>query len=193
MAKIAKELKEAICQMPEKEKDKILLRLIAKDQMLIARLEHELFGDEAETKALAEEIKEDIDRVMNYDHDTPGWLMMAMRSINGDITRHVKITKDKTGEIELTLYLLSTTFKKQEDFLEEYSYRADKFAVYVCRRTDFILKKIIKLHSDLQFDYKNEVDFILHFLHTSSATKQDASYENIPTDWDDFLEKYEKK
>jgi hypothetical protein len=192
MAKIAKELKEAICQMPEKEKDKILLRLIAKDTMLIARLEHKLFGDEAETKALAEEIKENIDRVMNYDHDTPGWLMMAMRSINGDITRHVKITKDKVGEIELTLYLLSITFKKQENFLEEYSYRADKFGGYVCKRTDFILKKIIKLHPDLQFDYKNEVEFILNFLHTSKATKGDAVAQNIPKDWEDFLEKYGK-
>ncbi|PIY12284.1 MAG: hypothetical protein COZ18_02440 [Flexibacter sp. CG_4_10_14_3_um_filter_32_15] len=192
MAKIAKELKEAICQMPQKEKDKILLRLIAKDQMLIARLEHELFGDEAETKALAEEIKEDIDKTMNYDHDTPGWLMMAMRSINGAITRHVKITKDKIGEIELTLYLLSTTFKEQGDFLEEYSYRADKFAAYVCKRTDFVLKKIIKLHPDLQFDYKNEVEFVLDFLHTSEAILHDAETQNIPTDWENFLEKYGK-
>lgn len=192
MAKIPKELKEAICQMPQKEKDKILLRLIAKDQMLIARLEHELFGDENETKALVEEIKEDIDRVMNYNHDTPGWLMMAMRSINGDITRHVKITKDKTGEIELTLYLLSTTFKKQEEFLKEYAYRADTFGNYVCKRTDFVLKKIIKLHPDLQFDYKNETEFILNFLHTSKATQADAVVQKIPKDWEGFLDKYGK-
>ena len=192
MAKIAKELKEAICQMPQKEKDKILLRLIAKDEMLIARLEHELFGDENETKALAEEIKEDIDRVMNYNHDTPGWLMMAMRSINGDITRHVKITKDKIGEIELTLYLLSQTFQKQKDFLAKYAYRADTFGGYVCKRTDTVLKKIIKLHSDLQFDYKNDVEFILDFLHTSKATQADAVLQNIPSDWEDFLEKYGK-
>ncbi|WP_375563115.1 hypothetical protein ACE193_11465 [Bernardetia sp. OM2101] len=192
MAKIAKELKEAICQMPQKEKDKILLRLIAKDEMLIARLEHELFGDEAETKALAEEIKEEIDKMTSFNHGTPGWLMMAMRSINGDITRHVKITKDKVGEIELTLYLLSETFKKQEEFLEKYAYRADKFGGYVCKRTDFVLKKIIKLHPDLQFDYKNEVEFILGFLHTSKATLEDSSLKNIPKDWEDFLEIYGK-
>lgn len=192
MAKIAKELKEAICQMPQKEKDKILLRLIAKDQMLIARLEHELFGDENETKALAEEIKQDIDDMTSFNHGTPGWLMMAMRTENGAITRHVKITKDKTGEIELTLYLLSQTFKKQNDFLKKYAYRADKFGGYVCKRTDFVLKKIIKLHPDLQFDYKNEVEFILNFLHISPATKSDAIEQNIPTDWEDFLEKYGK-
>ncbi len=192
MAKIAKELKEAICQMPQNEKDKILLRLIAKDQMLIARLEHELFGDENDTKSLAEEIKEDIDRVMNYDHDTPGWLMMAMRNINGDITRHVKITKDKTGEIELTLYLLSTTFKKQGKFLEKYAYRADKFGGYVCKRMDFVLKKLIKLHPDLQFDYKNEVEFLLDFLNTSPATEEEALEYDIPTHWEDFLDRYGK-
>lgn len=193
MAKIAKELKEAICQMPQKEKDKILLRLIAKDEMLIARLEHELFGDENETKALAEEIKEDIDQMTSFSHGTPGWLMMAMRSINGDITRHVKITKDKTGEIELTLYLLSQTFKKQEKFLEKYAYRADKFGGYVCKRADFVLKKIIKLHPDLQFDYKNEVEFVLSFLHTSKATQADAVLQKIPKDWEGFLEKYGKQ
>ncbi|WP_338789994.1 hypothetical protein [Bernardetia sp. MNP-M8] len=192
MAKIAKELKEAICQMPQKEKDKILLRLIAKDQMLIARLEHDLFGDENETKALAEEIKEDIDNMTSFNHGTPGWLMMAMRTENGAITKHVKITKDKTGEIELTLYLLSQTFKRQESFLTKYAYRADKFGGYVCKRTDFVLKKILKLHPDLQFDYKNEVEFILGFLHTSPATLEDATLQDIPTHWEDFLEKYGK-
>ena len=119
MVRIAKELKEAICQMPQKEKDKILLRLIAKDPMLIARLEHELFGDENETKALVEEAKEDIKKMTSFNYGTPGWLMMAMRTENGAITRHVKITKDKRGEIDLTLYLLSQTFKKQEDFLKK--------------------------------------------------------------------------
>lgn len=192
MVKIPKELKEAICQMPQKEKDKILLRLVAKDELLVAKLEHQLFGDENETRALAEEIKEEIDKMTSYDHDTPGWLMMAMRSENGDITRHVKVTKDKKGEIELTLYLLSQTFKKQKDFLKKYAYRADKFGGYVCKRTDFVLKKIIKLHPDLQFDYKNEVEFILDFLHTSKATQADAVLQKIPTDWEVFLEKYGK-
>ena len=57
---------------------------------------------------------------------------------------------------------------------------------------DFVLKKLIKLHPDLQFDYKNEVDFILDFLHTSEATLHDAEIQNIPEDWEDFLEKYGK-
>lgn len=192
MMKIPKELKEAICQMPEKEKDKLLLRLVAKDELLVAKLEHQLFGDENETRALAEEIKEEIDKMVSFNHGTPGWLMMAMRSENGDITRHVKITKDKIGEIELTLYLLSQTFKKQKDFLVKYAYRADTFGGYVCKRTDFVLKKLIKLHPDLQFDYKNDVEFILDFLHSSPATKGDAQTQKIPKDWEDFLEKYGK-
>ncbi len=192
MAKIAKELKEAICELPQKEKDRILLRLIAKDEILTAQLEHRLFGDENETRALAEEIKEDIDKMTSFSHGTSGWLMMAMRSENGDITRHVRITKDKKGEIELTLYLLSQTFKKQKRLLEEYTYYADKFGGYVCKRTNFVLKKIIKLHPDLQFDYKNEVEFILNFLHTSEVTEDNANDENLPTDWEDFLEKYGK-
>lgn len=128
----------------------------------------------------------------NFNHQRPDWLMMAMRTENGAITRHVRITKDKKGEIELTLYLLSQTFKKQKKNLTKYAYRADKFGGYVCKRTDFALKKIIKLHPDLQFDYKNEVEFILTFLHTSLATKQDAALQNIPTDWEGFVEKYGK-
>ncbi len=192
MAKIAKELKEAICQMPQKEKDKILLRLIAKDQILTARLEHDLFGDENETKALAEEIKEDIDKMVGFKHGTPGWLMMAMRTENAAITRHVKVTRDKVGEIQLTLHLLSQTFKNQEELLKKQAYRADKFSLYVCKRMDFALKKVIRIHPDLQFDYKNDVDFILNFLHTCSATKGDAIQKNIPKDWEDFLENYGK-
>jgi len=38
MAKIEKELQQAIVAMPQKEKDKLLLRLIGKDDILIQQL-----------------------------------------------------------------------------------------------------------------------------------------------------------
>ena len=66
--KIPKEVEEAIKEMPEREKDKLLLRLIRKDELLIRKLEYELLGDESDMVFAREEIKEGITGVytMSY-------------------------------------------------------------------------------------------------------------------------------
>ncbi|MEZ4900940.1 MAG: hypothetical protein R2822_03890 [Spirosomataceae bacterium] len=102
------ELKQAIVLMPQKEKDKLLLRLIGKDENLMQRLIFELIEQGDTLQIRRDDIKTRILRVAKMTHDTPGWMMMDMRSFSGDISHHLKITKDKYGEIELMLYLLLT-------------------------------------------------------------------------------------
>ena len=111
---ISKDLKEAIVMMPQKEKDKTLLRLIAKDEILMLRLEFELLELGETLQSRRDEIRTRILKIAKMKHDTPGWMMMDMRSLSGDIGQHVKITKDKYGDIELNLFMLNTFFDLQQ-------------------------------------------------------------------------------
>ena len=99
MAKLEKDLQEAILSMPQKEKDKLLLKLIAKDDVLIQQLEFTLVEGGSTVEYRRDEVKNAIDKLYQTDRYSSGYLMMDMRYINGDITRHVKVTKDKYVEI----------------------------------------------------------------------------------------------
>ena len=46
MIKLTDQLKWAIVTMPGEEKDKLLLRLISKDDMLVKKLHHQLLEDD---------------------------------------------------------------------------------------------------------------------------------------------------
>ena len=92
---LSEELKRAIIQMPQKEKDKLLLRLVAKDSNLVQRFEFELIEHGDTVQIRRDDIKQRILKVAARTHDTPGWMMMDMRSFSGEISQHVKITKDK--------------------------------------------------------------------------------------------------
>ncbi|WP_064196266.1 MULTISPECIES: hypothetical protein, partial [Emticicia] len=139
MAKLPKELEKAILELPSKEKDKLLLKLISKNELLSEQLYFQLLEDESDLKFKREEIKKQILKVSKMYHDTPGWMMMDMRDLSGRITHHVKVTKDKYGEIELNLYLLDMFFENQASHLENYSGKTDSIALYIAKRTELIL------------------------------------------------------
>ena len=113
MPKISPDLTAAIRRMSPDRKDKLLLRLIAKDKLLIAQLQFELLEDKSTVEERVETLKalitKELKAVENY-YFTPGNLMMAMRSLNARITEHVKITKDKLSEVTLTIFLLEEIF-----------------------------------------------------------------------------------
>ncbi len=48
--KIPDKLKKAIREMPETDKDKLLLRLVAKDALLVRQLNHRLLEDEVDAE-----------------------------------------------------------------------------------------------------------------------------------------------
>jgi hypothetical protein len=179
---LSDDLKKAIVQMPQKEKDKLLLRLIAKDENLILRLEFELLEQGDTLQIRREDIKKTILRVAKMTHDTPGWMMMDMRSLNGMITQHVKTTKDKYGDIELTLYLLKTFFDHQLDLLRVHNGRSDSCAEYIAKRTDGLVKKLQKLDEDFYVDFAEDTQALLDYVHTY-CPKTYARDLKIPKNW----------
>ena len=65
MPKVPKELEKAILSLPVKDKDKMLLKLVAKSELLIQQLNFQLLEDESDLKEKREEIKSTILRVSN--------------------------------------------------------------------------------------------------------------------------------
>lgn len=165
MAKIEKELQQAILGMPQKDKDKLLLRLIGKDDILIQQLTFTLVEESLTVESRRDDIRIAIDKLFDTTNYSSGYLMMDMRYTNAEITRHVKVTKDKYGEIELTLKLLKECFEKQLKWIEKLSSKSDSLANYVAKRTDFLLKKLVKLHPDIQFDFYSDMNTLLEYIH----------------------------
>jgi len=179
---IPEELKKAIVQMPQKEKDKLLLRLIGKDDNLVQRLEFELIemGDTVQIRR--DDIKRRILKSAQMTHNTPGWMMMDMRSLSGDISQHLKITKDKYGEIELTIYLLLTFFEQQSSLLLIHNSKSDSCAEYIAKRTDSVLKKLAKFNPDYYVDFERDMQQLLNYVH-SHCPKNYARQLDIPKNW----------
>jgi hypothetical protein len=165
MPKLPIELEKAVLSLPQKEKDKLLIRLIGKNDLLIQQLYFQLLEDESDLPNKRAEIKNHILKVSRMYHNTAGWMMMDMRELNGRITNHVKITKDKYGEIELILFLLNTFFDNQLPNLEHYNSKTDSISLYFAKRTEFLMKKIPKLHEDYYVEFERDVNKLLERVH----------------------------
>ncbi|MDJ1471188.1 hypothetical protein [Xanthocytophaga flava] len=184
MPKIAKHVEKAILEMPQKEKDKLLIRLISKDTLLTEKLEHQLLGDDNDTLDRRNELLQQIIEMASNEHyDTPGWLMMAMREKSGQITRHEKVTKDKFGEVVLLLALINEPFTRQKDMLEKKSKRADNFAEYVVKRARIIVNKAEKLHSDYYVEIEERVNDMLTFIHKYQPCRYYLETTPLPKSW----------
>lgn len=179
---ISHELKKAIVELPQKEKDKLLLRLISKDKNLVQRFEFELIEHGDTIQPRRDDIKKRILKVAQMPHDTPGWMMMDMRSFMGDITQHVKITKDKYGEIELMIYLFLTFFEHQSPLLKVHNSRSDTCAEYIAKKTEALLKKLAKFNPDYYIDFERDMQRLLEYVHTH-CPKNYAHTMGIPKSW----------
>jgi hypothetical protein len=184
MAKIPVHIEKAILAMPQAEKDKLLLRLIIKQPLLVEQLEHKLLGDAEDTLSRREEIREAIKKMAGYTHyETPGWLMMAMRDQSGDIGRHVKVTKDKIGEPLLLLALVNEVFRNQKRLLTEKANRAEKFAEYAVKKAETIVSKLEKIHPDYYTELEDEVNEMLTSIHNYPPCQRPLRATPLPKKW----------
>lgn len=177
------QLKKAIIQIPAKEKDKLLIRLITKDKTLTDRLHFELLENSATIPERREEITNRITRTSKFNQNTPGWVLMDMRELSGEISYHVKVTKDKAGAIELNLFLMNTFMESYQSILKTYSSKADTCALYIAKKAQTILNGLNKLDEDYRFDYIRDTNIMLGFVH-QLCSKMYARQMEIPETWE---------
>lgn len=178
------DLKMAIVRMPSKEKDKLLLRLVAKDKKLVRRLIFELLEGGETREERAQELRGEIEKNLPATGDktlTPGYLLLELRFWNARITEHVQATKDKPGEVILTFFLLAEAFRRHNVMLRSFpEHRSSTFAPYVVRRISSLLKKAAALHEDYFMEYRNDLNELLEFVYGFRPTALLAQQAGLP-------------
>lgn len=156
--KIDDEFKQALANLPPKEKDKLILRLLKKDYILANRLYFELVStDNVQDRRLIMEakIKKDIAKATK-EYRSPISLASDVRSLSADITEHVKITKDKYGEASLNLLMLNEALSKNNSKLNKSTpNKSHRFNIYVVARAFKILILIQALHEDFYIEFED--------------------------------------
>lgn len=167
------ELKEAVLHLSPKEKDKLLVRLISKDKMLMKQLHFQLLEDEIDLENRIKNLREKLTEIFEpnfsgiynaalYSHYKS--LTNLLRQASGMINEHEKVTKDKFSEVEFRFQILNQSFEMYPILFERSHVAvADKLQRYVAARIKSSVSKYEKLHEDLQFDLHESVQHVVDF------------------------------
>lgn len=175
--RLTPELKKAISKLSSKEKDKLLFRLIPKDEILVAQLEYRLLEEaatvEERREGLRRQIEKSLQRAAN-NYYSPGYLLLDIRAISGRINRHVKITKDRYGEIDLNLYMINRTLELLGSQLRFASpWHSRTINEYIAKR----VMKLITLLEKIPEDY--HADFRANFRQLADALSQQGNFLRV--------------
>jgi predicted metal-dependent hydrolase len=167
------ELKEAVLNLPTKEKDKLLVRLINKDKMLLKQLHYELLEDESDLEDRIIDLKSNLESLFetnaNKIKNIPVYsnykgLSSTLRQASGMVNEHEKITKDKFSVVEARLLILEEAFDLYPSLFGPSALSpAFKLHKYVNGRIKNAVKLFNNLHEDLQFDLREQMEFVLNF------------------------------
>ena len=107
-------------------------------------------------------------------------LLSDLKSASGIVNEHVRITNDKTGEIDLRLYILEQSIIRYgKQYMDKADYFNGRLLTYQAMRLKMILGKYHNMHEDLQFDFRERLNAVLHFVF-HSAIKADAEALKFP-------------
>ena len=180
------EFRKALQELPEKEKDKLILRLLRRDMDLAEKLYFELVDTDSvedKRKLIENEISKTINAVSqrNYNLDS---IAGEMRYISGSISHHVKITKDKFGEISLNLQMLNETIEQNAFSLAHSKpQKSNKFYNYVIVRAFKILLLIDALHEDFLLDFKEDLERLGANISKNTMLLKTANYNSLDVNW----------
>lgn len=172
-----KNLKSEILALPTKEKDKLLLRLVAKDKVLTEHLHFLLLENEADLSERVEMIKQTILEEMQMlklnKNLNARDVLTSLRKLAKLVNHNLKVTKANFEDVELRIFLFNHTVIdfKRNIFSSVKNYE-DIFANYFVKATMVTLRKFEKLHDDLQYDQKEEMEKLLLKIHDSKMAKK---------------------
>lgn len=192
--KISPELKQEILNLPMKEKDKLLVRLIPKAKNLIEQLEFKLLELGETTEDRRGELNDELMSLLNHYNGhqySSKHSVRILRDMSGRINHHVAITKDKYGEAELNLKIViaSLNFTRLESGMLGRMVD-EKYYDYIIKRMIKVFKLIGGLHSDYHLDFSDQLIEFYEAINENEAFKayaglydldlQELEYGNIP-------------
>ncbi|KPM50052.1 hypothetical protein [Jiulongibacter sediminis] len=176
---IPKELEKEILGLPQKDKDRHLLRLISRNKLLLEQMKYDLMEDEADLYLRKEALREHILGVMAKPFPGTAFFLKAFRKLSTEITWHRRVAKDKYGEVDMQILCLEQAFEKQIRHVGVMSRKGDVLRTYMVKKALSVLKMINALHEDYRIDFAGRMNQILKLLHTFE-TKYDAQKLSLP-------------
>jgi hypothetical protein len=184
---LSDEQKLMIRELPLKEKDKLLLRLIAKDDVLLEQLTYKYLEYEQTLDERGDAVREYYLRLLAPIGLSPGQLMMRIRQASGRLGRHVRVTKDKAGEVILLVDMLHYALAENLDAMRK-KYRSPgrwyKFSRYVVKRIPALLKKADKLHPDLWLEFEGKLNELLTMIWDTPEMSEEAERADLISRWE---------
>ncbi len=182
------EIKAAISDLTHKEKDKLLFRLLPKEPDLVRKLRFDLLegGDTVEIRReeLAEAIRGRIDSDVVPNFYSPGYLLLDLRAMSGGISRHVKTTKDKFGEVSLNFLMLNHSLPRLVDQINATpKHRSHTLNDYVVKRGLKLLKLMGKLHPDLHIEFRDDMKLLGETIGRLPGMMKTAIYAGLDVNW----------
>ena len=169
-----KELKLEILALAPKEKDKLLLRLVAKDKVLTEHLHFLLLEDESNLRDRVEAIKAQILQIMENLSSNKNLnakeVLTNLRKLAKQVNHNFRVTKAAYEDVDLRIFLFNQTpidFKTST--FSSYKKHGQMFVIYFIKSTLITLRKFYKLHEDLQFDLQDEMNKLLSKIYKGSA------------------------
>ena len=169
-----KELKLAILALPPKEKDKLLLGLVAKDKVLTEHLHFLLLEDESNLRDRIEVIKADILQIMqnlnaNKKRNAKD-VLASLRKLAKQVNHNLRVTKAAFEDVDLRIFLFNhTPMEFKSNMFSAHKNHEQMFSIYFIKSTLITLRKFYKLHEDLQFDLRDEMNKLLAKIYSGSA------------------------
>lgn len=179
-----KDLKIEILALPPKEKDKLLLRLVAKDKVLTEHLHFLLLEDESHLRDRVATIKEQIltikQQFESQKNPNAKEVLTSLRKLARVVNHNLRVTKANFEDVELRIFLQNNTILRFKSgiFSSQKNYE-QLFIAYFIKYTLVSLRKFYKLHEDLQFDLKDELNKLLFKIYNNTMAAK-AEEEGLP-------------
>lgn len=168
MAKLTgKDLEEAIIALPSKEKNKLLIRLINKDKILVEQLHFKLLEDsEFDLKLRFDQVADKIEELKITVHIKSRELLVLQRTYFAMITHHKRITGDKLGEVRLGILLIKKMVEGFSDVFNKpdlkYNFKLNEYNI---KKMNLLIKSLKGLHEDYRIEFEDDMNDILQFFY----------------------------
>jgi len=160
--------------------------LLKKDKILAKRLHFEMVSStsvEDKRSQMEESIKERT-KLFGKEFYSVGYLNMDIRFLSGDITEHVKITKDKFGEASLNLLLLKEVLKQNNPhIIKATPLKFKKIGVALIARAYKILVLIGKLEQDYLLELEENLEELGRLIGENPPLMKMAIFCGLDVNW----------
>ncbi|OGX89002.1 hypothetical protein [Hymenobacter coccineus] len=182
MPALPPDLRKALFQLPPKEKDQLLARLVAQDAVLTEQLAYRLLEgpDALETRRAA--LRALVDDPVRGFHHTPNDLLVVLRQVQARLAYHAKITDDAFGEAELSWRLLANVFRHQGPTVARLHGPTQPLLQHLVRRAQEALRLSQRLHPDYHLELAATAGAVLGALWESGAAPL-ARDAGLPRTW----------